>query len=201
MECKRIQVVCVGLGILGLIAAIITCALPSWTVSSFTRHYIVTAMISHEGLWMGCVYQSTGQYQCRAYDSLLILALDIQAARAMTIVCCIVTVISLLLVMCIKNEYTKPKIFLAAGVGMLIAGVLLIIPVSWTANNVMRDSKNPLVSIHREIGLCIYIGWAGGVLLLLGGGLLCCFSRPRSGGTTKYYSDNTSTLVIYVNDI
>ncbi|XP_034165650.2 claudin-4-like [Pangasianodon hypophthalmus] len=200
MECKRIQVVCVGLGILGLIAAIITCALPSWKVS-FTRKNIVTTQISHEGLWMECVYQSTGQYQCKAYDSLLILASDIQAARAMTIVCCIVSAISLLLVTCIKKEVTKLKSFLPAGVGMLIAGVLLIIPVIWTANNVMSDSKKTFVSSHREIGLCIYIGWAGGVLLLLGGGLLCCFSRPRSGGTTKYYSDNTSTLVIYVNDI
>ncbi|MCI4384744.1 hypothetical protein PGIGA_G00042150 [Pangasianodon gigas] len=192
MERKRIKIACVGLGILGLIAAIITCALPSWKVTSFTGHYIVMAWV-HEGLWMGCVYQSTGRYQCKTYDSRLRLGSDIQAARAMTIVCCIVTVISLLLVTCIKNEDTKPKIFLAAGVGMLIAGVLLIIPVSWTANNVMRDSKNPLVSIDTQLGPCIFIGWAGGLFLLLGGGMLCCFSRPRSGGTggTAMYHSNT----------
>lgn len=150
---------------------------------------------------MECVYQSTGQQQCKAYDSLLGLGSDIQAARALIIVCCMVLVVSLLLLFagaefttCIENEDAKPKICLVAGVGMLIAGLLLIIPVSWTANNIVVNFNNPLVK-RRELGPCIFIGWAGGVLLLLGGGLLCCFSRPRSGGsggTAKYYSNSAS---------
>ncbi|MCJ8738971.1 hypothetical protein PDJAM_G00041710 [Pangasius djambal] len=198
MERKRIKIACVGLGILGLIAAIITCALPSWKVTSFTGHYIVMAWV-HEGLWMECVYQSTGRYQCKTYDSRLPPSTDLQAARAMTVVCCIVSAISLLLVTCIKNEDTKPKIFLAAGVGMLIAGLLLIIPVSWMANIIISDSNKPLESIHIHLGPCIFVGWAGGVLLLLGGGLLCCFSRLRSGGTggtAVYHGNSASALAI-----
>ncbi|MCI4384745.1 hypothetical protein PGIGA_G00042160 [Pangasianodon gigas] len=204
MGSTGIQIVCVGLGILGLIAAIVTCILPSWKVSSFTGQNIITAQVQQEGLWMECVYQSTGQQQCKAYESLLILGSDIQAARAMTIVCCMVSAISLLVLFagaefttCVENEDAKPKICLAAGVGMIIAGLLLIIPVSWTAKNVVSNFNNPLVSpsSRRELGPCIFIGWAGGVLLLLGGGLLCCFSRPQSrgsGGTAKYYSNSAS---------
>ncbi|GAA6064973.1 claudin i [Tachysurus ichikawai] len=204
MGSSGIQIVCVGLGILGLIAAIVTCVLPSWKVSSFTGQNIITAQVQQEGLWMECVYQSTGQQQCKSYESLLILGSDIQAARAMTIVCCMLSSIALLVLFagaefttCVENEDVKPKICLVSGVCMLIAGLLLIIPVSWTANNVVSNFNNPLAnpSNRRELGPCIFIGWAGGVLLLLAGGLLCCFSRPRSegsGGTAKYYSNSAS---------
>ncbi|KAG9264103.1 claudin-4-like [Astyanax mexicanus] len=204
MGSSGIQIVCVGLGVLGLIAGIVTCVLPNWKVSSFTGQNIITAQVQQEGLWMECVVQSTGQQQCKAYESLLILGSDLQAARAMTIICCMLTAIALLALFagadfttCIENEDAKPKVCLVAGVAMIIAGLLLIIPVSWTANNVIKNFNNPLAppASRRELGPCIFIGWAGGILLLLAGGLLCCFSRPRSGssgGTAKYYSNSAS---------
>lgn len=152
---------------------------------------------------MECVVQSTGQQQCKSYDSLLILSSDLQAARAMTIISCMLTVLSLLslcagadFTTCIDNEEVKPKVSLVSAIGLIIAGLLLIIPVSWAAHNIVRDFNNPLVpqSQKRELGACIFVGWGGGVLLLLAGGLLCCFSRPRSGGsgTAKYYSNSAS---------
>lgn len=173
-----VQIVCVGLGLLGLIGAIVCCAVPRWKVSSFTGAAIITAQVrssshlrgkystvlsswkalnwiwitnrkncfatrrwnqrehwlqycifysapywrrwevplskmsngimntvhftmccnlelclifvrvqSHqEGLWKSCAVQSTGQQQCKNYDSLLILASDLQAARAITFI-------------------------------------------------------------------------------------------------------------------
>ncbi|XP_072549613.1 claudin i [Salminus brasiliensis] len=204
MGSSGIQIVCVALGVLGLIAGIVTCVLPNWKVSSFTGQNIITAQVQQEGLWMECVVQSTGQQQCKAYESLLILGSDLQAARAMTIICCMLTSIALLALLagadfttCIENEDAKPKVCLVAGVSMIVAGLLLITPVSWTAHNVVRNFNNPLSnpSSRRELGPCIFIGWAGGVLLLLAGGLLCCFSRPHSGssgGTAKYYSNSAS---------
>lgn len=157
-----------------------------------------------EGLWMNCVVQSTGQQQCKTYDSLLVLASDLQAARAMTIISILCSCLSLLMVFCgadfttcVQNEDAKPKISLVAGIGLLLAGLLAIIPVSWSAHIIVRDFNNPLVaaSQKREIGACIFVGWGAGVLLLLAGGLLCCFSRPKSGssgGTAKYYSNSAS---------
>lgn len=153
---------------------------------------------------MTCVVQSTGQQQCKNYDSLLVLPSDLQAARAMTIISCMLCCISILIMFCgadfttcVENEEAKPKISLVAGVGMLLAGLLVIIAVSWSAHNVVRDFNNPLVvqSQKRELGACIFVGWGAGVLLLLAGGLLCCFSRPKSGGsggTAKYYSSSAS---------
>lgn len=153
---------------------------------------------------MNCVVQSTGQQQCKKYDSLLVLPSHLQVARALTIISIICSGLSLLIVFCgadfttcVENEDAKPKINLVAAIGLLLAGLLAIIPVSWSAHIIVREFKNPLVPAAQkmEMGACIFLGWAAGVLLLLAGGLLCCFSRPKSGssgGTAKYYSNNAS---------
>ncbi|XP_030645495.1 claudin i [Chanos chanos] len=210
MASSGVQIMCIFLGILGLVAAIVTCAIPKWKVSAFIGQNIVTAQSENEGLWMSCVTQSTGQRQCKTYDSLLILSADLQAARALTIICSLLTSLSILILFagadfttCVENPDAKPKICLVAGICLLVAGVLLIIPVSWSAHHVVRDFKSPLVpsSNKRELGACIFIGWAGGALLLLAGGLLCCFSRPQSGNsnhTAKYYSNSDHSNKNYV---
>ncbi|XP_005810184.1 claudin-4-like [Xiphophorus maculatus] len=204
MGSSAVQMVCVAFGVMGLIGVIVCCALPLWKVSAFIGNNIVTAQESQEGLWMQCVKQSTGQQQCKVYDSLLQLGSDLQAARAMTIISCMLSGLSLLVLFCgadfttcVQNEDVKPKISLMAAVGLMLAGLLVIIPVSWSAHNTVRDFHNQLVheSLKRELGGCIYIGWAAGVMMLLAGGLLCCFSRPKSsssGGTAKYYSNSAS---------
>ncbi|KAI1896365.1 hypothetical protein AGOR_G00094040 [Albula goreensis] len=202
MGSAGVHIVCVALGVMGLVAGIVCCAVPRWKVSSFTGQNIVTAQMNQEGLWMSCVVQSTGQQQCKRYDSLLILGADLQAARAMTIVSCFICSVSILILFagsdfttCVENEDAKPKITLVAGIGLLLSGIVLVIPVSWSAHNTIRNFYNPLVTPKQELGACIFVGWAGSVLLILAGGLLCCFSRIRSGssgGTAKYYSNSAS---------
>ncbi|KAM3864105.1 claudin i [Diretmus argenteus] len=203
MGSAGVQIVCVALGILGLIGTIVCCAVPRWKVSSFTGSNIVTAQSSQEGLWTNCVVQSTGQQQCKSYDSLLVLPSDLQAARAMTIISCMLSSLCLLMLFsgadfttCVESQDAKAKISLVAGIGLLLAGLLVVISVSWSAHNTVQNFNNPLVpaSQKRELGACIFVGWAAGALLILGGGLLCCFSRPKSGGsgTAKYYSNNAS---------
>ncbi|XP_031606664.1 claudin i [Oreochromis aureus] len=199
-----VQMVCVALGVVGLIGIVVCCAVPLWRVSAFTGSNIVTAERSQEGLWTTCVVQSTGQQQCKNFESLLDLGADRQAARALTIISGMLCCLSLLVLFCgsdfttcLENEDIKPKISLVAGVGMLLAGILVIIPVSWFAHNTVRDFYTPLLSSspRMELGACIFVGWASGVLLIIAGGLLCCFSRPKqgsSGGKAKYYSNSAS---------
>ncbi|KAG7238921.1 hypothetical protein INR49_030468 [Caranx melampygus] len=204
MGSSAVQITCVAIGVLGLIGAIVCCVVPRWKVSSFIGSNIVIAQSTQEGLWMSCVTQSTGQQQCKRFESVLQLSSEMQAARAMTIISGLLSGLSLLVLFCgadfttcIQNEDAKPKISLAAGVGLVLSGLLLIIPVSWSAHKTVRDFNNPLVpqSQRMELGACIFIGWAASVLLLLAGGLLCCFSRRQSGGsggTAKYYSNGAS---------
>lgn len=72
MGSSGIQIVCVGLGILGLIAAIVTCVLPSWKVSSFTGQNIITAQVcTHTHTYTHTRYRSVCEVLecvCRSLD-------------------------------------------------------------------------------------------------------------------------------------
>ncbi|XP_036028050.1 claudin-4 [Onychomys torridus] len=189
MASMGLQVLGIALAVLGWLGAILSCALPMWRVTAFIGSNIVTAQTTWKGLWMSCVVQSTGHMQCKVYDSLLALPQDLQAARALIVVCIIVAALGMLLSVvggkctnCMEDETVKAKTMIGAGVVFIIAALLAMVPISWTAHNVIRDFYNPLVVAgqKREMGASLYIGWAASGLLLLGGGLLCCNCPPRS---------------------
>ncbi len=79
----------------------------------------------------------------------------------------------------------------------LLAALLTLVPVSWSANTIIRDFYNPLVpeAQKREMGAGLYVGWAAAALQLLGGALLCCSCPPRDkyAPTKILYSAPRST--------
>ncbi|XP_028277110.1 claudin-4-like [Parambassis ranga] len=182
------QILGLALAIIGFLASIIICALPTWKVTAFIGSNIVTAQVIWEGLWMNCVTQSTGQMQCKVYDSLLALPQDLQAARALVVMAMIFGVFGILLGVVggkctnfIEEERQKCKVAIASGVLFIIAGLLVLVPVCWTANTIIRDFYNPLLvdAQRRELGASLYIGWGSAGLLFLGGGLLCSSCPPN----------------------
>ncbi|XP_029107169.1 claudin-4-like [Scleropages formosus] len=188
MASAGLQILGMALAIIGFIAVIIVCALPMWKVTAFIGANIVTAQIIWEGLWMNCVMQSTGQMQCKVYDSLLALPQDLQAARALVVISIVVALLGILLAVaggkctnCIEDESTKAKVAIAAGVTFIVAGILCLVPVCWSANTIVRDFYNPLLTDaqRRELGASLYIGWGAAGLLILGGGLLCSSCPPK----------------------
>ncbi|CAM9298258.1 unnamed protein product [Lampetra planeri] len=142
---------------------------------------------------MNCVVQSTGQMQCKVYDSMLALPQDLQAARAMAaralvVIAIIVCVFGILLGIVggkctnfVEEERQKCKVAIAGGIVFIIASLLVLIPVCWTANTIIRDFYNPVMinAQRRELGASLYIGWGSAGLLFLGGGLLCSSCPPR----------------------
>lgn len=77
---QRIRMANSGLQLLGYFLAlggwigiISTTALPQWKQSSYAGDAIITAVGLYEGLWMSCASQSTGQVQCKIFDSMLSL--------------------------------------------------------------------------------------------------------------------------------
>ncbi|XP_049896851.1 claudin-3-like [Epinephelus moara] len=182
------EIVGIALGVIGFIIAIVTCALPMWRVSAFVGANIITAQTIWEGLWMNCVTQSTGQMQCKVYDSLLALPQELQASRAMMIIAIILGVLGVMISIvgakctnCIDEEAAKAKVMIIAGIFFLLGGLLVLIPVSWTASVVIRDFYNPILTSaqRRELGAALYIGWAGAALLLIGGAMLCSSCPPK----------------------
>lgn len=197
MVSAGIQILGAALGTLGWIGAIIVCAIPMWKVTAFIGSNIVTSQTSWDGIWMNCVHQSTGQMQCKVYDSMLALSSDMQAARALMILSIVVGVMAILLSVaggqctnCVEDPASKTKVGIAAGVMFIVAGVLCLIPVCWTAHTIIQNFYNPLMvsAQKRELGAALYIGWGAGALMLIGGGLLCCNCPPKDEGsyTAKY---------------
>ncbi|XP_031595830.2 claudin e [Oreochromis aureus] len=177
-----------ALAIIGFLGTIIICAMPMWKVTAFIGANIVTAQIIWEGLWMNCVMQSTGQMQCKIYDSLLALPQDLQAARALVVIAIIVAFMGVILGIAggkctnfVDEQRAKSRVAIAAGVVFICAGVLVLIPVCWSANTIIQNFYNPTLinAQRREMGAALYIGWGTAALLILGGALLCSSCPPK----------------------
>ncbi|XP_010787764.1 claudin-4-like [Notothenia coriiceps] len=195
MVSLALELVGVILSVVGVVLSVTSCALPMWRVSAFIGSNIVTAQVYWEGLWMNCVFQSTGQMQCKMYDSMLALPQDLQAARALTIVSIIVGVVALLISVvgakctnCIEDEGAKARVMAASGGGFITAALTQLVPVSWSAHTIIIEFYSPLIHSGQkmEIGAALYLGWAAASLLLIGGSILCCSCPPREDTPTRY---------------
>ncbi|MBN3284157.1 CLD4 protein, partial [Polyodon spathula] len=162
MVSAGLQLLGISLAMIGWVGAIVTCALPMWRVTAFIGNNIVVAQTIWEGLWMNCIVQSTGQMQCKVYDSLLALPQDLQAARALTVISILLAVLALL---------------------VSIAGANVIRDFY---NPLVTEAQK------RELGASMYIGWGSSALLLLGGALLCCSCPQKNANYSAHYTAASS---------
>ncbi|XP_026183919.1 claudin-4-like [Mastacembelus armatus] len=190
-----LEVVGITLSVLGWVLSVLCCALPMWRVSAFIGANIVTAQEYWEGLWMSCVFQSTGQMQCKVYNSMLALPQDLQAARALTVVAIILGVVALLIAMvgakctkCIDDDGIKARVMVSSGATFITAALTQLVPVSWSANIIVVEFYSPVIPTGQkmEIGAALYVGWAAAALLLIGGSVLCCSCPPREEKPSRY---------------
>ncbi|KAG8001809.1 Claudin-4 [Nibea albiflora] len=188
MVSKCRQMLGFALAFIGFLGTIIVCALPMWKVTVFIGGHVVAAHAIWEGLWVGCLIQRTGQMQCKMYDIPLALPQDLQAARALVVIAIIVAAFGVILGIAackctnfVEDASAKAKVATAAGIIFICAGVLVLIPVCWSADTVIRDFYNPIMSnaMRRELGAALYIGWGTAALLIQGGALLCSCCPPK----------------------
>ncbi|XP_051965641.1 claudin-4-like [Xyrauchen texanus] len=183
------QILGMSLSGIGFLGAILVCALPVWKVSTFNMSHILTTLTIWEGLWMYCATQSTGQMQCKIYDlSFTALSEDLEAARVLVVIAIIICFFALILgIACgkctnfVAKEDVKVKVLIASGVMFIVAGLLVLVPICWSANTIIRDYNNPLLNSaqRKEMGASLYIGWGAAALLILGGGILCSSCPPK----------------------
>ncbi|ELK28669.1 claudin-1 [Myotis yumanensis] len=176
------------LAFVGWIGAIASTAMPQWKVHSYAGDNIVTAQSIYEGLWMSCVSQSTGQIQCKVYDSLLNLNSTLQATRALMVVCILLGLIAIFVatvgMKCMKcledDEVQKMRMAVIGGVIFLIAGLAALVATAWYGHRIVQEFYDPMTPVNAryEFGAALFTGWAAASLCLLGGALLCC-SCPR----------------------
>ncbi|KAM6984610.1 claudin-2 [Aplochiton taeniatus] len=182
------------LGLLGLLGTLVATVLPYWRISAHIGPNIVTAVANMKGLWMECVTQSTGAFQCETYNSMLALPSDLQASRALMVVSVVISVAGIAVAtlgmqctVCLEGSSgAKGRVAGAGGGLMVAAGFLALVPVSWTTHEVVQTFYQPGVpsSMKYELGECLYTGLASAMLSMLGGGLLCisCCGEEVGGG-------------------
>ncbi|XP_047434748.1 claudin-9-like [Mugil cephalus] len=183
MASTGLQVMGLVLAVLGWVFGALVCAAPLWRVSAFVGGELVIAQMVWEGLWMNCLSQTTGQIQCKTYDSTLALPTSAQAARCLTVLSLLLCLLALTLGVtgakcthCMDggSQTSKARLSRLAGVLFAIAGLAYLLPICWTAYAIIRDFYDPNIAapLKRELGPALYLGWGASVLLLVGGVLL-----------------------------
>ncbi|XP_068891272.1 claudin-19 isoform X3 [Aphelocoma coerulescens] len=149
----------------GWVAALAAAVLPQWRQSSYAGDAIITAVGLHEGLWMSCAAQSTGQVQCRLHDSLLSLEVHIQTSRALMVISLLLgffgIIVSVVGMKCTKvgeeDPVTKSRIAVAGGVLFILSGLCTLAAVSLYATQVtyefFRESTIP-INARLPVKLC-----------------------------------------------
>ncbi|XP_066427479.1 claudin-7-like [Molothrus aeneus] len=178
-----------GAGWLALLAAT---ALPQWEVSTFAGDSIITALVTMKGLWMSCVSTSTGQLQCKSYDSVLALPGHLQATRALMVLSGVLgplalgaAVAGMRCTRCGGDDARKKAAVAGAGGGLFIlSGLLALVSCSWYGHRIVTSFYDPTIPINLkfEFGSALFLGWAGSALALLGGSLLASSCCSRGGG-------------------
>ncbi|CAO2588783.1 Cldn19 [Lemmus lemmus] len=169
----------------GWVGIIASTALPQWKQSSYAGDAIITAVGLYEGLWMSCASQSTGQVQCKLYDSLLALDGHIQSARALMVVAVLLGFVAMVLsvvgMKCTRvgdsNPIAKGRVAISGGVLFLLAGVLSSVHQVLVGTRQVWGLQSDIVlltSYRYEFGPALFVGWASAGLAMLGGSFLCC---------------------------
>ncbi|KAF7661365.1 hypothetical protein LDENG_00263430 [Lucifuga dentata] len=182
MANSGLQILGFVLALVGVIGLIIGTILPQWKMSAYVGDNIITAVAMYQGLWMSCAFQSTGQIQCKVYDSILQLDSALQATRALMVVSIIVSLAGLG-VACVGMKCTncggddqtrKSRIAMTGGIIILVGALCAIVACSWYAHNIISEFYNPFTPVNTkyEFGSAMFIAWAGSFLVAVGGGML-----------------------------
>lgn len=189
-------VVCVS----GWILVCSTMPTEIWTWSEVDS-IVLTTSNYFSNLWKDCISDSTGVSDCKGIPSMLALHWDIHFCRALIIIAIILSFFGSVLVLvgmkCTKiggTELANARVTFAGGMNYLIGGMCSMVAFSYYGNKIRAEFQDPLFKAQKfEIGVGVFIGWAGSTLLVVGGliysifaGKEGCQSSPESYPAYQY---------------
>ncbi|XP_047429496.1 claudin-20-like [Mugil cephalus] len=186
MLSAAVQILAFALALLGVLGATVATVLPNWKVSINIWSNIMTPISQMQGLWMDCVWYSSGVFSCTMKNSMLSLPAYLQTMRAAMVLSCMVALFGLCLaslgLKCTRwggSHRAKGHTAIAAGGCFILASLLCLVPASWFTNQVITTfltTDLPDSSKYQPGGaLCVTFISAG---FLLAGGVIFCLSCP-----------------------
>ncbi|XP_061603103.1 claudin-20-like [Cololabis saira] len=195
MLSAAVQILAFALALLGALGATVATLLPNWKVSVnvWTAGAMMTPVQQMQGLWMDCVWYSSGVFGCTLKDSLLSLPASLQYMRAGMVLSCILAVLGLGLaslgLKCTRwggSHRAKGHTAIAAGGCFVLASLLCLVPASLFTNEVITaflTTDLPDSSKYQPGGaLCVTFVSAG---FLLAGGVIFCLSCPGRSSRSR----------------
>ncbi|XP_076612871.1 claudin-20-like [Chaetodon auriga] len=210
MLSAAIQILAFALALLGVLGTTVATLLPNWKVSINAWSSIMTPISQMQGLWMDCVWYSSGVFSCTMKNSMLSLPAYLQTTRAAMVLSCILALFGLCLaslgLKCTRwggSRRAKGHTAIAAGGCFILASFLCLVPASWFTNEVITaflTTDLPDSSKYQPGGaLCVTFISAG---FLLAGGVIFCFSCPgkRTGRPDNTSSADPDRLLMYLDE-
>uniref|UniRef100_A0A3Q3M833 Claudin 10 n=1 Tax=Mastacembelus armatus TaxID=205130 RepID=A0A3Q3M833_9TELE len=172
---------CFVLCVFGWILVCSTMPIESWTWSEVGRISLTTAHF-FSNLWKDCVSDSTGISDCKRTPSMLALSWDIHMCRALVIISIILSFFGTVLVLvgmkCTKiggSDIANARVTFAGGMNYLIGAF------SYFGYKIVAEFQDPTMRAKKfEIGVGVFVGWAGSTLLMVGGLIISIFSPSPS---------------------
>ncbi|KAM6978826.1 claudin-10-like isoform 1-T1 [Tautogolabrus adspersus] len=154
-----------------------------WTWSEVDS-IVLTTSNYFSNLWKDCISDSTGVSDCKGIPSMLALHWEIHFCRALIIISIILSFFGSILVLvgmkCTKiggTEIINARVTFAGGMNYLIGGMCSMVAFSYYGNKIRAEFQDPLYKAQKfEIGVGVFIGWAGSTLLVVGGLIYSIFA-------------------------
>ncbi|XP_069492327.1 claudin-8-like [Ambystoma mexicanum] len=191
-----VQIIGLIMAAIGMILTLAVTLMPQWRVSIIVENTpnglgqrIDGQWMSRwDGLWTTCLTQANTPMQCTSYESMVSLTSDLKAGRVLmsfavviAVVAFIMGMVGMLFHLCFGESWRgRNCLLLTAGIGYLLAAVIVLIIISWTASNIIRDANNPVCkgAQRQELGEAIFLGWPT-IFFLLVSGIILCWNNPR----------------------
>ncbi|XP_074527287.1 claudin-24 [Halichoeres trimaculatus] len=163
----------------GLVTCLVTTFLPFWKTMNSDLNEVENWF---SGLWHMCLYTEEVGIQCKAYDSLMGLPMDLQISRVLMLVSVGTGGLALLAAfpgldgveMCARQPDLKRRLLVLGGVLSWVSGLATLAPVSIVAYTTVVefwDQGYPDAMPRWEYGEAMFSGWFGGLALVIGGTL------------------------------
>ncbi|XP_068422941.1 putative claudin-24 [Clinocottus analis] len=163
----------------GLVTSLITTFLPLWKTMNSELNEVENW---YSGLWHACLYTEEVGVQCKAYESIMGLPMDLQISRVLMLVSVGTGGFALLVAfpglegvgMCAGQPGLKRRLLILGGVLSWVSGFTTLAPVSLVAYTTVVDFWDegfPDVMPRWEYGEAMFSGWFGGLALVIGGTL------------------------------